>query len=488
MSNITTFNQLNLSDALLRAIADQGYIKPTPIQARVIPSIIDGKDIMGSAETGTGKTASFTLPMLHRLQHYENSSASPAKHPIRALIVAPTRELATQIHDNVKNYGKYLQLRSAVIFGGVNIEPQIKALQAGVEILVATPGRLLDHIEQKTINLSQVGILVLDEADRMLDMGFLPDIKRILMQLPPQRQSLIFSATFSEEIKQLAEKLLRQPIMIEAAKRNAINQSISHVVHFVAPERKHELLVQLIKQNDLKQVLIFVRTKQGADRLVKQLTQFDVMAIAIHGDKNQQQRTQALSDFKEGKIQALVATDVAARGLDIESLAYVINFELPTVPEDYIHRIGRTGRAGSKGNAISLVSDSEREFLAGIEKLLKTKLTVKKVSGFESEQSNYPAQVQAIGRQRHNSKSAHQRPEDLGRRSSGQERWPQRAAYARNKPSQPVDPIFTQPYVPMVLVKKLDTTDNIPQSIYKSSKKAIPALFAPPVIDKHKLE
>lgn len=485
MSHITTFDQLNLSDELLRAIADQGYVKPTPIQAQVIPYILEGKDIMGSAETGTGKTASFTLPMLYRLQPQENSSASPAKHPIRALILAPTRELATQIHGNVKNYGRYLQLRSTVIFGGVSIDPQIKELQAGVEILVATPGRLLDHIEQKTINLSKVAILVLDEADRMLDMGFLPDIKRILMLLPSQRQSLIFSATFSEEIKQLADKLLKQPVLVEAAKRNAINQSISHVVHLVEPERKHELLVQLIKQNDLKQVLIFVRTKQGADRLVRQLIQSDVIATAIHGDKNQQQRTVALNDFKEGKIVALVATDVAARGLDIESLAHVINYELPTVPEDYIHRIGRTGRAGSKGNAISLVSESEKEFLAGIEKLLQTKLTVTKVNGFEAEKNNYSVSPQATNRQGHNGKLMHHKA-GLDRSNNSQMGKQQPTPYGRNKPSRPIDPIFTQPYVPMALVKKSDIADKVSHAISQPSKKVIPALFAPPLIDKHK--
>lgn len=485
MNNATAFDQLNLSNELLRAIVDQGYLKPTPIQAQVIPPILEGKDIMGSAETGTGKTASFTLPMLHRLQPHANSSTSPARHPIRALILAPTRELATQIHDNVRSYGKYIQLRSTVIYGGVSIDPQIKELQAGVEILVATPGRLLDHIEQKTINLSKVAILVLDEADRMLDMGFLPDIKRILMLLPPQRQSLIFSATFSEEIKQLADKLLKQPILIEVAKRNAINQSISHRVHLVALDRKHELLVQLIKQNNLKQVLIFVRTKQGVDRLVRQLSRYDVMATAIHGDKNQQQRSQALNDFKEGKILALVATDVAARGLDIESLAYVINFELPTVPEDYIHRIGRTGRAGSKGNAISLVSENEKEFLVGIEKLLQTKLIVTKVNGFEAEKSNYSVLPQGANPQRHHGKSMHHKV-GLDRNNNSQLGKPELAPYGRNKPSRPVDPIFTQPYVPMALVKKPDTADNVSHSIRRPSKKVIPALFAPPVIDKHK--
>lgn len=478
MNHGTTFDQLNLSEQLLRAITDQGYIKPTPIQSQVIPHILAGKDIMGSAETGTGKTASFTLPLLHRLQPYENSSTSPAKHPIRALILAPTRELATQIHDNVKNYAKYTQLRSTVIFGGVSIDPQIKDLRAGVEILVATPGRLLDHLEQKTVNLSNVAILVLDEADRMLDMGFLPDIKRILMQLPPQRQSLIFSATFSEEIKQLADKLLKQPILVEAARRNAINESISHVVHIVAVERKHELLVQLIQQNDLKQVLVFVRTKQGADRLVKQLTQSKISATAIHGDKNQQQRTQALNEFKEGKIQVLVATDVAARGLDIENLAYVINFELPTVPEDYIHRIGRTGRAGSKGNAISLVSNNEKEFLAGIEKLLKTKLIVKNVGGFEVEEGSLP---RANDRKRSDDRAAFNKT-GLDKRN-GRIARSHPGAYGRKKSSQPIDPIFSQPYVPMALVKKTDEAENITRSIFKSNKKPIPALFAPPIVN-----
>jgi ATP-dependent RNA helicase RhlE len=486
MSNPTAFDQLNLSSELLRAISDQGYIKPTPIQAQVIPHILEGKDIMGSAETGTGKTASFTLPMLHRLQSHANSSASPARHPIRALILAPTRELATQIHDNVKNYGKYTQLRSTVIFGGTSIDPQIKELQAGVEILVATPGRLLDHIEQKTVNLSNVTILVLDEADRMLDMGFLPDIKRILMLLPQQRQSLIFSATFSEEIKQLADKLLKQPILVEVAKRNSINQSISHRVHLVNLERKHELLVQLIKQNDLKQVLVFVRTKQGADRLAKLLLQYDVITTAIHGDKNQQQRTQALNDFREGKIQALVATDVAARGLDIESLTYVINFELPTVPEDYIHRIGRTGRAGSKGNAISLVSENEKEYLVGIEKLLQTKLAVTKTNGFETGKSHYSVFPQTTHHQGHNGKlMQHKAGLERSNHSRGKQ---QPDSYGRNKPSRPIpfDPIFTQPYVPMALVKKLDTSDKVSHSISQPNKKVIPALFTPFLIDKRK--
>ncbi|HNB02610.1 MAG TPA: DEAD/DEAH box helicase, partial [Nitrosomonas sp.] len=336
MIQVSSFDQLGLTQELLKAIADQGYTEPTPIQAKVIPPIIEGRDIMGSAETGTGKTASFTLPMLYRLQPHANSSTSPAKHPTRALILAPTRELATQIYGSVKEYGKYLQLRCAVIYGGVNIDPQIKELQAGVEILVATPGRLLDHIEQRTANLSKIEIIILDEADRMLDMGFLPDIKRILALLPAQRQSLIFSATFNDEIRKLADKLLKQPLLIEVAKRNAINESIAHVVHMVSTRYKFDLLLQLLKQADSNPILIFVRTKQGVDYLVKQLLQSEILVAAIHGDKNQQQRTQALSDFKEGKIKALVATDIAARGLDIENLNCVINFELPTTPEDYI--------------------------------------------------------------------------------------------------------------------------------------------------------
>lgn len=472
MIQVSSFDQLGLTQELLKAIADQGYTEPTPIQIRVIPPIIEGRDIMGSAETGTGKTAGFTLPMLYRLQPHANLSTSPAKHPTRALILAPTRELATQIYGSVREYGKYLQLRCAVIYGGVSVDAQIKELQAGVEILVATPGRLLDHIDQRTVNLSKIEIIILDEADRMLDMGFLPDIKRILALLPVQRQSLIFSATFNDEIRKLADKLLKQPLLIEVAKRNAINESIAHVVHMVSTKHKLDLLLKLLEQADSNPILIFVRTKQGVDYLVKQLLHSEILVSAIHGDKNQQQRTQALSDFKEGKIKALVATDIAARGLDIENLNCVINFELPISPEDYIHRIGRTGRAGCKGNAISLVSFAEKELLINIEKLLGTKLEIKEISGFEVEETG-------------DNRSFSRLPQSSTRKK---ERESQSNPYPKKRKSiLPIDPIFTQPYVPSVLANKMNTEDGIAAtSVIKSSKKVIPALFAPPINQKLK--
>lgn len=360
------FDQLGLSAEILRAVVDQGYTEPTPIQSQAIPLILEGKDIMGGAQTGTGKTAGFTLPMLQRLQPHANTSVSPARHPIRALVLVPTRELAAQVYESVKAYGKYLPLRCAVVYGGVNMDPQVKDLRAGIEILVATPGRLLDHVQQKTMNLSKVEILILDEADRMLDMGFLPDIKKILALMPEERQSLMFSATFSEEIKKLADKLLKQPMLIEVARRNSISELVTHVVHPVERDRKRELLSHLIKKTDLKQVLIFVRTKHGASRLAQQLEKDGITATSIHGDKSQPQRTQALAEFKDGTVRALVATDVAARGLDIEDLPHVVNFELPTTPEDYIHRIGRTGRAGTKGDAVSLVCEDENEILGAL--------------------------------------------------------------------------------------------------------------------------
>ncbi len=379
-----SFEQLGLSAEIMRAIVDQGYSEPTPIQKQAIPSILEGKDIMGSAQTGTGKTAGFTLPMLRRLQFHANKSVSPARHPIRALILVPTRELAAQVYESVKTYGKYLPLRSAVVYGGVNIDPQIKEIHAGVEILVATPGRLLDHIQQKTLSLSKVEMLVLDEADRMLDMGFLPDIKRILMLIPSRRQSLMFSATFSGEIKKLADKLLNQPVLVEVARSNKISDLVTHVVHPVSKARKGELIVHILKLKELKQVLVFARTKQGTSQLARHLQREGITATEIHGDKNQMQRTQALEDFKQGTAQVLVATDVAARGLDIEDLPHVINYELPNTPEDYVHRIGRTGRAGTKGDAISLVCDEEKILLKDIEKLIKTKLLVEKIEGFDT--------------------------------------------------------------------------------------------------------
>jgi len=366
-----SFADLKLIPELQRAVADEGYTEPTPIQAKAIPAVLERRDIMGCAQTGTGKTAGFTLPLLHLLSPYANSSPSPARHPVRALILTPTRELAAQVSDSVKTYGKHLKLRSTVVYGGVDMPPQTKALREGVEILVATPGRLLDHVQQKSVALGQVEILVLDEADRMLDMGFLPDIRRILALLPTQRQSLLFSATFSDDIKKLANQMLRSPTLIEVARRNAPADLVDHQVYDVQAPRKRALLAHLIRSRDMKQVLVFVRMKRDCNKLARELVRDGINATAIHSDRTQAEREQALSDFKEGRATALVATDIAARGIDIAELPFVINYELPYTPEDYVHRIGRTGRAGMTGEAISLVSPDENRLLVEIEKLLK---------------------------------------------------------------------------------------------------------------------
>ena len=496
-----SFDQLGLSAEILRAIVDQGYTEPTPIQAQAIPPILEGKDIMGGAQTGTGKTAGFTLPMLHRLQPHANTSVSPARHPIRALVLVPTRELAAQVYESVKAYGKYLPLRCAVVYGGVNMDPQVKDLRAGVEILVATPGRLLDHVQQKTMNLSKVEILVLDEADRMLDMGFLPDIKRILALMPEQRQSLMFSATFSEEIKKLADKLLKQPILIEVARRNSISELVTHVVHPVERDRKRELLSQLIKSQDLKQVLIFVRTKHGASRLAQQLERDGITATSIHGDKSQPQRTQALAEFKQGIVRALVATDVAARGLDIEDLPHVVNFELPTTPEDYIHRIGRTGRAGTKGDAISLVCEDENELLEGIEKLLKFKLKVEIAAGFEPGTAHREAESvhTAPTHKRHERTKPEQKQRAEPHSGRGDATHPGPVYGHGGRSRAPQDPLFSQPYEMSVrpaadespridgTVASLSATGGRPaHPHYGQQKKPLPALFMPPLLDKSK--
>ncbi len=374
------FKDLGLMSELCQAVSDQGYTQPTPIQTKAIPVVLQGGDILAGAQTGTGKTAGFTLPLLQRL-----SAAQPAgkKRPVRALVVTPTRELAAQVAESVKLYGQHLPLRSAVIFGGVKINPQIQALRQGVDILVATPGRLLDHVNQRTLDLSQVEILVLDEADRMLDMGFLPDIRKILALLPQQRQSLLFSATFSNEIKRLADGLLNSPVLIEVARRNTAAESVDQVVHHVDKKRKRELLSFLIGSRNWQQVLVFTRTKHGANRLSQQLERDGIRSTAIHGNKSQGARTKALADFKRGAVRVLVATDIAARGLDIDQLPHVVNFELPNISEDYVHRIGRTGRAGNGGTAISLVCIDERKLLSDIERLLKRKITVEAVAGYE---------------------------------------------------------------------------------------------------------
>jgi ATP-dependent RNA helicase RhlE len=366
-----SFDSLGLSAALLRAVAEQGYSAPTPIQAAVIPVVLAGRDVMAGAQTGTGKTAGFTLPLLQRL-----SAAEAGKGPrrIRALILTPTRELAAQVADSVATYGKHLPLKSTAIFGGVNINPQFAALRRGLDVLIATPGRLLDHASQRTVDLSAVEILVLDEADRMLDMGFLPDIKRVLALLPPKRQNLLFSATFPEPIRQLAKRLMNDPARVDVAHCASTAERIEQLVHPVEKSRKRELLSQLIGQGNWRQVLVFTRTKHGANRLARQLEQDGLRCAAIHGNKSQAARTRALADFKRGTIRVLVATDLAARGLDIDQLPHVVNFDLPDVPEYYVHRIGRTGRAGREGLALSLISQDERKQLAGIERLLGYRL------------------------------------------------------------------------------------------------------------------
>jgi ATP-dependent RNA helicase RhlE len=384
-----SFDSLGLGPEILKAVAEAGYTIPTPIQSQAIPAILAGRDIMGGAQTGTGKTAGFVLPMLQLFAHYANASPSPARHPVRALILTPTRELAMQVEESVRTYAKHSGLRSTVVYGGVNIDNQIPILRAGVEILVATPGRLLDHLHQKTVNLGQVEIFVLDEADRMLDMGFIPDIKRIMAVLPARRQNLLFSATFSDEIKKLADQLLNAPQLIEVAKRNTAAENVGQSAYKVSSDQKRALLAHLVRSCDLKQVLVFVRTKHGAGRLARQLEKEGINATAIHGDKTQGARVEALEGFKAGEVRVLVATDVAARGLDIEELPTVINYELPYVAEDYIHRIGRTGRAGLSGDAISLCAPDEEKLLVEIEKLLKRKIEIKTAEGFDPFESRH---------------------------------------------------------------------------------------------------
>ncbi len=379
-----SFDTLGLSAELLRAVADQGYSEPTPVQRQAIPVILQGRDILAGAQTGTGKTAGFTLPLLQRL-----SGATPGRgrRPVRALILTPTRELAAQVGESVDTYGRHLPLNSAVIFGGVKINPQIQRLRRGVDILVATPGRLLDHVSQKTLDLSAVEILVLDEADRMLDMGFIRDIRRILALLPVARQNLLFSATYSADIRQLADRLLDAPALIEVARRNTAAERVSQVIHPVDRERKRELLSFMVGSQNWRQVLVFTRTKHGANRLSRQLEQDGISSAAIHGNKSQGARTRALADFKRGEVRVLVATDIAARGLDIDQLPHVVNYELPNVAEDYVHRIGRTGRAGNEGQAVSLVCVDEHKLLGDIERLLKREIARTLVPGYEPDPS-----------------------------------------------------------------------------------------------------
>ncbi|KNH09077.1 ATP-dependent RNA helicase RhlE [Candidatus Burkholderia brachyanthoides] len=388
-----SFDSLGLSEPLLRAVSELGYSSPTPIQIQAIPAVLKGGDLLAGAQTGTGKTAGFTLPILQRLSQLAPAT-SGAKRPVRALILTPTRELAAQVEESVRAYGKYLKLKSTVMFGGVGINPQIDALKRGVDIVVATPGRLLDHMQQKTIDVSQIEILVLDEADRMLDMGFIHDIKRVLAKLPPKRQNLLFSATFSDEIKTLADGLLDSPALIEVARRNTTAETVDQKIYPVDRERKRELLTHLIRQNNWFQVLVFTRTKHGANRLAEQLMRDGISALAIHGNKSQSARTRALAEFKDQRLQVLVATDIAARGIDIDQLPHVVNFDLPNVPEDYVHRIGRTGRAGAEGEAVSLVCLDEHQLLRDIERLIKRAIPREVVPGFEPDPNAKPEPIQ----------------------------------------------------------------------------------------------
>ena len=422
-SEVTThspnFNNLGLAEPILRAISDAGYTTPTPIQTQAIPQVLTGGDLLAGAQTGTGKTAGFTLPILHILS--QKPVADLGKGRPRCLMLTPTRELAAQIEESVKTYGKYLSLTSTVIFGGVNINPQMSRLRKPLDILVATPGRLLDLANQKAVDLSGVEILVLDEADRMLDMGFIRDIKKILALLPQARQNLLFSATFSDEIKALADGLLNNPGFVEVARRNTASELVEQTVHMISQSFKRELVSHLVKHNDWQQVLVFTRTKHGANRLAEKLVKDGIEAAAIHGNKSQGARTKALAQFKDGTVRVLVATDIAARGLDIDQLPQVINFELPNVPEDYVHRIGRTGRAGSSGAAVSLVDREELKLLKDIEKLIKREIPKVPADGWVQPEKAEPEAPRAPRPQQ-------RRPQNGGKPAQGE---PQ---HSRNKP------------------------------------------------------
>ncbi len=410
-----SFSSLGLSAELLRAVADQGYTEPTPVQSRAIPLVLAGRDLQAAAQTGTGKTAGFTLPLLQHLQ--KNPVEAGRRKPVRALVLTPTRELAAQVADSVQTYGKYLPFTTAVIFGGVNINPQFDKLRRGVDIVVATPGRLLDHVQQKTIDLSKVEILVLDEADRMLDMGFIRDIRRILALLPHRRQNLLFSATFSEDIRKLAAGLLKNPETIDVAPRNSTVDLISQRVYQVDKGHKRELLSHLIGSGNWQQVLVFTRTKHGANRLSEQLQRDGIQSTAIHGNKTQGARTRALADFKNDRVRVLVATDIAARGLDIDQLPHVVNYELPHVPEDYVHRIGRTGRAGSCGEAVSLVCGEERGQLKDIERLLRKDIPRATAKGFKPNPNPQSDHAERPSHGTHTPRHAHKPQSDWHSRS-----------------------------------------------------------------------
>ncbi|MEP6607813.1 MAG: DEAD/DEAH box helicase [Burkholderiaceae bacterium] len=475
----SSFEALGLSEALVRAVTELGYTTPTAIQQQAIPAVLSGGDLLAGAQTGTGKTAGFVLPILQRLASTQLPHAKSRK-PVRVLILTPTRELAAQVEESVRDYGKHSKASVAVVYGGVSINPQISALKRGVDIVVATPGRLLDHVGQRTIDLSQVEVLVLDEADRMLDMGFLPDMKRVFALLPKTRQTLLFSATFSDEIRTLAGTLLKNPAMVQVAQRNSTVDATTQTVWLVDRGRKSELLAHMITTNQWFQLLIFTRTKHGANRLAEFLNKHGVTALAIHGNKSQGARTRALSEFKSGALQALVATDIAARGLDIEQLPHVVNFDLPHVPEDYVHRIGRTGRAGATGEAISLVCADDKPLLADIEKLIRRQVSREIIAGFEP---NPNERAEPVVRQRSHAKtersrerhprSAPRRQDSQSKRATAQPARQQPAAKSRAQPAR-----TTAPYAPPKQTKPLQprrSSDNT-----SAVRTNIPGLAPPP--------
>ena len=496
------FASLGLLPELLRAIEEQGYTQPTPIQAQAIPVVLSGRDLLGAAQTGTGKTAGFTLPLLQRLAPYASKSFSPALHPIRCLILTPTRELAIQVFESVKSYGKHIPLKPFVVYGGVNINPQIAEMRKGVEILVATPGRLLDLVGQKAVDLRTVQILVLDEADRMLDMGFIPDIKRIINMIPGSRQTLLFSATFSDEIRKLASQFQKDPATVEVARRNTAAESVTQWVHLVDSARKRDLLAHLVKSHNWEQVLVFCKTKHGANRLAYQLERDGIHAAAIHGNKSQNARIEALESFKSNKVRVLVATDIAARGLDIEALPHVVNFDLPTVPEDYVHRIGRTGRAGMEGEAIALVCPEDRPLLAAIESLIKKKIEVRTVEGFgggrPSSGDDYVrpsgrsgpsrgsgsnrgggGEKGSSGREREGQRGDEERRERRDRRPEGMPRPARPAPEAAAPPPKPAAPDidFSKPYEPPTDAKPSVPGTEGGGAGRRRSTQPVPALF-----------
>ena len=432
----TLYSDLALAEPLKRAVADMGYETMTPIQAQAIPVVLAGQDVMGAAQTGTGKTAAFSLPLLQRLMKHETASVSPARHPVRALVLLPTRELAVQVADQVEQYAKYTNLRSAVVFGGMDMKPQIAELRQGVEVLVATPGRLLDHIEMKTAVLNQVEYVVLDEADRMLDIGFLPDLQRILSYLPKSgRTTLLFSATFSPEIKRLAESYLHNPVLIEVARPNATAATVEQHFYLLDDDDKRRAIRQVLKDKQLRQAFVFCNSKLGTARLARALERDGLKTTALHGDKSQDERLKSLEAFKAGEVDLLVATDVAARGLDIKDVPAVFNYDVPFNPEDYVHRIGRTGRAGASGLAVTLVTKSDQRLMGELEKLLKTKVELERLD-FERER---PHGRGNDGRRRwQDDETGDSRDEARRqRRSSGA---------PRPAPAASTDPFFNQPY------------------------------------------